>query len=206
MGSRPCFADSRPVIGRAPGQRGSVARLRPCPLGADARAGHRTADRGNDDGRDAVRGSCALQRRALYSLTVRTTLEVGRAVATPGPNSFMTISSYLGSVCSGSLPLHVHDLVAVLLELAQQVGRGAGSHLLEVMHQHDAFAEFLQLCDHRLSDLFGPAHLKSNESRSVENMAMLRSAEIGHEIGRDGAAPGNGRTAPPARRARSARR
>ena len=37
LGARPCFADSRPVIGRAPRQARLVARLRPRPLGLDAR-------------------------------------------------------------------------------------------------------------------------------------------------------------------------
>ena len=41
LGARPCFPDSRPVIGRAPGPGGPVARDRPRPLGADARPGHR---------------------------------------------------------------------------------------------------------------------------------------------------------------------
>ena len=51
MGSRPCFADSRPVIGRAPGQAGPVARLWPRPLGSHARPGHRAAAGRDDDRR-----------------------------------------------------------------------------------------------------------------------------------------------------------
>ena len=38
MGSRPCFANSRPVIGRAPGHPGLWLSLWACPLGAHARA------------------------------------------------------------------------------------------------------------------------------------------------------------------------
>ena len=60
LGARPCFPDSRPVIGRAPGRR-IVARHRPRALGADARAGDRAADRGDDDGRNAVLRSGALR-------------------------------------------------------------------------------------------------------------------------------------------------
>ena len=38
MGARPCFPDSRPVIGRAPGQPGLWLAYRPRALGPDARA------------------------------------------------------------------------------------------------------------------------------------------------------------------------
>ena len=43
LGARPCFADSRPVIGPAPGIERAVARRRSRPLGIDARRGDRTA-------------------------------------------------------------------------------------------------------------------------------------------------------------------
>ena len=72
MGSRPCFADSMPVIGRAPGQTGPLARLRPRPLGPDARSGDRAAGRRDDDRRDAVLRSDAVTRRSgLASLANR---------------------------------------------------------------------------------------------------------------------------------------
>ena len=54
MGSRPCFADSRPVIGRAPGPAGSVARVWPRPLGSDARRRNRSARRRALDRGDPV--------------------------------------------------------------------------------------------------------------------------------------------------------
>jgi hypothetical protein len=40
-----------------------------------------------------------------HSLTVRTTLEVGRSLTTLPPNSFMIASSYCGSVFTGSFAL-----------------------------------------------------------------------------------------------------
>ena len=61
LGARPCFADSRPVIARAPGPARPVARLRPRPLGLDARPGDRPAHRRDDDGRDAVLRSDAVR-------------------------------------------------------------------------------------------------------------------------------------------------
>ena len=51
LGARPCFADSRPVISRAPRRGRIVARLWPRSLGLDARAGNRPADRRDDDRR-----------------------------------------------------------------------------------------------------------------------------------------------------------
>ena len=78
MGSRPCFADSRPVIGRAPGQTGPVARLRPCPLGPDARPRDRAAGRRDDDRRDAVLRSGALCGGAVHAeLTGDVTRSIG---------------------------------------------------------------------------------------------------------------------------------
>ena len=70
MGSRPCFPDSKPVIGRAPGHPGLWPDLRSCTLGADARAGDRAAAGGDDDRSDAVLRSGALRRGALHSLIV----------------------------------------------------------------------------------------------------------------------------------------
>ena len=45
LGSRPCFPDSRPVIGRAPGLAGLWLGDRSRALGSDARSRHRTHDR-----------------------------------------------------------------------------------------------------------------------------------------------------------------
>ena len=66
LGRRPCFPDSMPVIGRAPGQSGSVARLRPRALGADAWAGQRAPVGRDDDRADAVHRSQAVSGRALH--------------------------------------------------------------------------------------------------------------------------------------------
>src|SRR5271165_7491476 len=58
------------------------------------------------------------------------------------------------------LRLHEHDLVAASLEVVEQIGYGLRRCMLEVVHQHDAFAVLLQLRHHRLSDLLGLAHLE----------------------------------------------
>jgi hypothetical protein len=42
--------------------------------------------------------------------------------------------------------------VAAGLEIVQQGHRGLGRGMLEIMHQHNAFAVFLQLRQHRLPD------------------------------------------------------
>jgi D-amino-acid dehydrogenase len=72
MGARPCFADSRPVIGRAPGPAGPVARLWPRPFRHDPRTGHRAAHRRNADRRDAApSGSADLIRGAQQREVLR---------------------------------------------------------------------------------------------------------------------------------------
>ena len=70
LGSRPCFPDSRPVIGRAPALSWLVAGDRPRALGSYAWPCHRTHDRRNDGGRDAVLRSGALSGGAI-SLTAK---------------------------------------------------------------------------------------------------------------------------------------
>src|SRR3974377_765824 len=72
LGCRPCFPDSRPVIGRAPGLPGFWLSPRPRPLGrtpppppTPPPAGHRPPAGGDDGGRDAVLRSGALSRRTL---------------------------------------------------------------------------------------------------------------------------------------------
>ena len=57
--------NSRPVIGRAPGQRGLWLAFGHGALGSDARPGDRPADRRDDDRRDAVLRSDALRRGAV---------------------------------------------------------------------------------------------------------------------------------------------
>ena len=72
---------------------------RPCPW--NAKGGHRLVGRPRQSFDDASR----------YS-TVRITLEVGRVLTVGSFCSFLTISSYSASGLTGSLALHVHDLVA----------------------------------------------------------------------------------------------
>ncbi len=92
LGSRPCFAEldagDRP---RARSRR-VVARLWPCPLGTDAGPGDRPAHGRDDDRRDAVLRSDAVCGGTFYSLTVRTTFDVGR-VLTVGSFAFLRTSS-----------------------------------------------------------------------------------------------------------------
>ena len=62
-----------PIHGRSSGarrgQRGPMARLRSCPLGTDARAGHRPTGRRDDHGRHAVLRSGAIRRGAVHAVT-----------------------------------------------------------------------------------------------------------------------------------------
>jgi D-amino-acid dehydrogenase len=60
MGARPCFADSRPVIGRAPRSARPVARLWPRPFRPHARPGNGAARYRNDDRCDSILRSGAL--------------------------------------------------------------------------------------------------------------------------------------------------
>src|SRR5262245_10298029 len=65
-----------------------------------------------------------------------------------------------GSRRHSKLRLHEDDLVAAGLEIIEQVHRGLGGGMLEIVDQHDAFAMLLQFFHHRLADLFGLAHLE----------------------------------------------
>ena len=119
LGARPCFADSRPVIGRAPRQRGLWLAYGHGHWGLTLGAGDRAADRRNDDRRDAVLRSAALQRGAVYalpslrarplgpplpvySLIVLTTLDSGRVLLLDENLSCArTMSSYFAIVVTG---------------------------------------------------------------------------------------------------------
>ena len=46
--------------------------------------------------------------------------------------------------------------------------------MLEIVQQHNALAVLLQLCQHRLSDLLGLAHLEVQGVQSAEKMPMFR--------------------------------
>ena len=70
MGARPCFADSRPAIGRAPRSPWVMARVRPRPLGFDAWSRDWKAASRDDHRHSAVLRSEALRRRAVHALTV----------------------------------------------------------------------------------------------------------------------------------------
>ena len=58
------------------------------------------------------------------------------------------------------LRFHEDDLVAAGFKVVEQIHCGLGRGMLEIMHQHNAFAVLLQLRHHRLSDLLGLAHLE----------------------------------------------
>jgi hypothetical protein len=58
------------------------------------------------------------------------------------------------------LRLHEDDLLAAGLEIIEQIHRGLSSGMLEIVHQHDAFAMLLQFFHHRLPDLLGLAHFE----------------------------------------------
>src|SRR5262249_32301291 len=58
------------------------------------------------------------------------------------------------------LRLHKDDLVAAGLEIIEQIHRGLSGGMLEIVHQHDAFAMLLQFFHYRLPDLLGFAHLE----------------------------------------------
>jgi hypothetical protein len=78
------------------------------------------------------------------------------------------------------LRLHEYNLVAAGLEIVGQVGRSLGRRMLEIMQQNSAFAKFLQLRHHRLSDLLGlPHHVSLAEI--VEK--FLRLPQRRHRIG-----------------------
>ena len=84
LGSRPCFPDSRPVIGRAPGLAGLWLADRPRALGPHARARDRAADRGDDGGRDAVLRSGAVSGGAVSLALPNLSFQLGSA---PGKGS-----------------------------------------------------------------------------------------------------------------------
>ncbi len=84
MGCRPCFADSRPVIGRAREACRPVARLWAWPLGTHARPRHRPAPGRDDDGRDAVLRSRALRGGAFQQALIGKLIGLGRAARSIG--------------------------------------------------------------------------------------------------------------------------
>ena len=69
-GARPCFADSRPVIRRAPRQRGLWLAFGHGHWGLTLGAGDRPAHCRNDDRRDAILRSKALRRGTICELSV----------------------------------------------------------------------------------------------------------------------------------------
>src|SRR5262249_27844751 len=92
------------------------------------------------------------------------------------------------------LRLHEDDLVVAGLEIIEQVHRCLGRRMLEIVHQHDAFAMLLQFFHHRLPDLLGLAHFEvegihvGREDRDVAlaeivdellRLPQRREAEIG---------------------------
>ena len=72
LGARPCFADSRPVISRAPGQRGLWLAFGHGHWGLTLSRGYRPAHCRNDDRRGAVLRSKAVRRGTICALTVGT--------------------------------------------------------------------------------------------------------------------------------------
>ncbi len=78
LGARPCFADSRPVIGRSPGQRGLWLAFGHGHWGLTSWAGDRPVDRRDDDRGDAVLRSKAVQRRAVREVGPTSPARVSR--------------------------------------------------------------------------------------------------------------------------------
>src|SRR3974390_857628 len=78
---------------------------------------------------------------------------------------------------------HLHDLVAAVLQLLQDLRHGLGGRRLEVMHQDDAFAVFLELRHHRLHDLLGLAHFEVERIEVGREDADGSLAEILYELG-----------------------
>jgi hypothetical protein len=72
----------------------------------------------------------------------------------------------IGVPWSPRLRHHVHYLVAARFELADQFRYRFGGVLLEIVHQHDAFAV---LSTWFMTDLMTSSSLKSRESMPVEN-------------------------------------
>src|SRR5258706_4388123 len=60
----------------------------------------------------------------------------------------------------GGLGLHLNDLVAALLQFAQQLGEGLRGMLVEIMHQDDAFAELVELLHRDVDHLLRLARLE----------------------------------------------
>jgi hypothetical protein len=108
-------------------------------------------------------------RNRNYSLIVRTTDEVGRSLTVGSLISFATSFVILRERPHRILRLQVDNLVAVRLELPEQLGERIGGRLLDVMHQHDAhfvITDLITCPDRRM--------VKSKESKSVEKMPILR--------------------------------
>src|SRR5258708_1554522 len=142
---------------------------------ATAQASVLLADRAHD-----ARGRAAGARRALHLLQDRLIVRGNRR--------------------HRKLRLHEYNLVAPGLEIVEQVHRGLGRRMLEIVQQHDAFAMLLQLFHHRLPDLLGLAHFEVEGihvggengdvalAEIVDELLWLpqsREAEIGHSRSAD---------------------
>ena len=84
----------------------------------------------------------------------------------------------------GRLRAHVHDLVALLLELIEQGRQRLGGRLLEVVHQDDALALPLELGHHRLDDVVGLAHFEIEAVEVVREDRDVALTQIGELVGR----------------------
>src|SRR5262249_5315768 len=76
---------------------------------------------------------------------------------------------------NGGLADNLHDLIAAILQLLENIGCRLCGRLLEVMHQNDAFACFSSFFITDWTTCSGLRILKSKESMSVEKMPTLRS-------------------------------
>ena len=78
----------------------------------------------------------------------------------------------------------MHDLVAGRLELLEQFRNGFGGVLLEVVHQHDAFAVLVELGQDRLDDALRRAHREVERIHVGRPDADIALAHIGDELRR----------------------
>ena len=176
MGSRPCFADSRPVIGRAPGQPGLWLSYGHAHWGLTLGPATGRLAGGDDDRRDAVLRSGALRApngsladgahdaRGRPAADGRQLIVLEDRLVVGGDRLDRRFRPACARPCSRQ-PSSV-----------EQLGDAVGGRVLEIMHQHNAFAELLQLRHHRLdAPVRACCILKSNESKSVEKIAILRS-------------------------------
>jgi len=70
------------------------------------------------------------------------------------------------------------------LELGEELRHRFRGRLLEVMHQHNAFAVLLQLRHDRLHHLFGLAHLEVERVHVRGDDRNVAFAEVGDHFGR----------------------